>query len=89
MTTSESKGRFFLQNELIRIDSHNESDRIDSNRELECATAMAAAARPQLSIYISRSQGAQQQTRRPPLLLSIDETDRQTDGRTDGRPTVS
>jgi len=29
MTTSESKGRFFLQNESIRI---------DSNRELECST---------------------------------------------------
>ena len=28
MTTSESKGRFFLQNESIRIDSHNESNRI-------------------------------------------------------------
>ena len=27
-------------------------------------------------------QGAQQQTRRPPLLLTIDETDRRTDGRT-------
>jgi len=29
MTTSESKGRFFLQNESIRI---------DSNRELECSS---------------------------------------------------
>jgi len=38
MTTSESKGRFFLQNESIRIDSHNESNRIYSNRELECST---------------------------------------------------
>jgi len=28
MTTSESKGRLFLQNESIRIDSHNESNRI-------------------------------------------------------------
>jgi len=37
MTTSESKGRFFLQNESIRIDSHNELNRIDSNRELECS----------------------------------------------------
>ena len=36
MATSESKGRFFLQNESIRIYSHNESNRIDSNRELEC-----------------------------------------------------
>jgi len=38
MTTSESKGRLFLQNESIRIDSHNESNRIVSNRELECST---------------------------------------------------
>jgi len=29
--------------------------------------------------------GAQQQTRRPPMLLSTDGTDRRTDGRTDGR----
>ena len=29
MTISESKGRFFL---------HNESNRIDSNRELECSS---------------------------------------------------
>jgi len=34
MTTSESKGRFFLQNESIRI---------DSNRELECSTAKRLA----------------------------------------------
>ena len=33
MTTSESKVRFFLQNESIRI-----TNRIDSNRELECST---------------------------------------------------
>ena len=38
MTISESKGRFFLQNESIRIDSHNESNIIDSNRELECSS---------------------------------------------------
>ena len=38
MTTSELKGRFFLLNESIRIDSHNELNRIDSNRELECST---------------------------------------------------
>jgi len=41
MTTSESKGRF-LQNESIRINSHNESNRIDSNRELECSTSQTA-----------------------------------------------
>jgi len=32
MTTTESKGIFFLQNESIRIHLHNES-----NRELECS----------------------------------------------------
>ena len=44
MATSESKGRFFLQNESIRIDSHNESNRIDLNRELECSTLRARPA---------------------------------------------
>ena len=39
MTTSESKNRFFLQNESIRIDSRSESNRIDSNRELECSSS--------------------------------------------------
>jgi len=34
MTTSESKGRFFLQ---------NESNQIDSNRELECSTRRRVA----------------------------------------------
>ena len=38
MTTSESKGRFFLQNESIRKYSRNESNLIDSNRELECSS---------------------------------------------------
>jgi len=33
ITTSESEGRFFLQNESIRI-----TNRIDSNHELECST---------------------------------------------------
>ena len=33
MTTSEWKGRFFLQNESIRV-----TNRIDSNRELECSS---------------------------------------------------
>jgi len=28
----------FLLNEFIRIDSHNESNRFDSNRELECSS---------------------------------------------------
>jgi len=44
MTTSESKGRFFLQNESIRIDSRNKSNRIDSNRELECSTSHMSSA---------------------------------------------
>jgi len=38
MTTSESKGRFFFTK---RIDSHNESNRIYSNRELECSSTDA------------------------------------------------
>jgi len=33
MTTSEPKGRLFLQNESIHI-----TNRIHSNRELECST---------------------------------------------------
>jgi len=41
---------------------------------------------PQLSIDISCPQGAQQQTRRPPLLLSIDGTDRRTYTRPLRRP---
>jgi len=39
------------------------------------------------SISAARAR-AQQQTRRTSLLLSIDGTDRRTDGRTDGHPTV-
>jgi len=39
--------------------------------------------RRQPSIDISCPQGAQQQTRSTPLLLSIDGTDSRTDGRTD------
>jgi len=34
----------FLQNESIRIDSHNESNRIDLNRELECSSLQHKAA---------------------------------------------
>jgi len=37
MTTIERP--IFLLNESIRIDSHNESNRIDLNRELECSNA--------------------------------------------------
>ena len=40
MTTSESKGRFFLQNESIRI-----TNRIDFNRELECSIRHPAGSR--------------------------------------------
>jgi len=42
--------------------------------------------RPPLSIDISCQKGALQQTRRPPMLLSIDGTDRQTDARPFHRP---
>jgi len=52
-----------------------------AERRRTCSTAPAA--RPQLSIYISCLQGAQQQTHRPPLLLSIDRQ------RTDGRQTIT
>jgi len=46
------------------------------------APLLPRARRPPLSIDISCPRGAQQQTRRTPLLLSIDGTDGQTDGRT-------
>jgi len=52
-------------------------------RQLSC---QRDAARMRLSVDISCTQGAQQQTRRPPLLLSIDGTDRQTDARPLHRP---
>jgi len=48
-------------------------------------TAGTRHRRPKLSIDISCPHGAQQQTRRKPMLLSIDGTDR----RTDRRSTVS
>jgi len=51
------------------------------------ACSTAPAARSQLSIDISCPQGAQQQTRRPPLLLLIDGTGRQKEGRMDEHPT--
>ena len=38
MTTGESKDRFLSENESIRIDSLNVSNRIDPNHELECST---------------------------------------------------
>jgi len=51
--------------------------------ERRAASAPAAGTRRrQLSIDISYPQNAQQQTRRQPLLLSIDGTDRRTYGRT-------
>jgi len=55
---------------------------------LEFAAERRAAAPLLLSIDISclfSLYGAQQQTRRTPLLRSNDGTDRQTDGRTDTR----
>jgi len=45
-----------------------------------------AARRPPLSIDISCPRGAQQQTSRPPLVLSIDGTDGRTDGLSDTEP---
>jgi len=51
------------------------------------APLLLGARRPPLSIDISCQHGAQQQTRRTPMLMSIDgrRTGRQTDGQTDGR----
>jgi len=48
-----------------------------AERRRACSTAYSA--RPQLSIDITCPQGAQQQTRWQPLMLSIDGTDRRTD----------
>jgi len=45
-----------------------------------------AARRPPLSIDISCPRGAQQQTSRPPLVLSIDGTDGRTDGLSGAEP---
>jgi len=50
-----------------------------AERRRACSTAPSV--RLQLLIDISYPQGAQQQTRRPPLLLLIDGTDRRTDKR--------
>ena len=51
-----------------------------------CGVVLLGARRPPLSIDISCPPGAQQQTRRTPLLRSIDGIDRQTHRRTDIRP---
>jgi len=48
MTTRESKGRFFLQNESIRT-----TNRIDSNRELECSTQQKSTEKPPTSSLLS------------------------------------
>ena len=53
---------------------------------LNAHAASARSQRPPLSIDISCPRGAQQQTHRPPLLHSIDGTDRQTDARPFHRP---
>ena len=45
-------------------------------------TLLLIAGRAAISIDISRRYDTQQQTRRTPLLLLIDETDRQTGGQT-------
>jgi len=67
MTTSESKCRFFTKNEYIRIDSHNESNRIVSNRELECSTEhVRASHRERLHLTIGgRSYWAGRAAARP------------------------
>ena len=57
-------------------------------RPRPCAAAplLPGAGRPPLSTDISCPRSTQQQTRRTPLLRSINGTDRQTDRRTDIRP---
>jgi len=53
MTTSESKGRFFLQNESFRI-----TNRIDSNRELECSSyCWTQAQKAQVQIVVATVSG--------------------------------
>jgi len=49
MTTSESKGRFFFAK---RIDSHNESNLFDSNRELECSSTRYSSMWLDKGLYI-------------------------------------
>jgi len=53
--------------------------------ERRCLLHGAPAAGTRLSIDISCLQGAQQQTRRTPLLLSIEQTDGPSDGHADRR----
>jgi len=53
--------------------------------ERQHASSATPTVHPQLLINISFLQGAQQQTRHPLLLLSINRTDRQMDG----HPTVT
>ena len=64
MTTSESKGRFFLQNESIRI-----TNRIDSNRELDALVKMAliGTAFPLLLWGITHGNCSRQSTRQHPV----------------------
>jgi len=65
MTTSESKGRFFLQNESIRIDSHNESIRIANWNALVSSSRAAArrAAANAGSVMLSAGVGSCTHTR--------------------------
>jgi len=55
MTTSESKGRFFLQNESIRIDSHNESNRIANWNALLYAFAKSSSIPPGMRWHKQKS----------------------------------
>jgi len=60
---------------------------LGSRYDAACMCCWAPAPRTDYRSISAARAGAQQQTRRtPPLLLSIDGTDRQTDGRTDTRP---
>ena len=53
---------------------------LEFTSKLLCYEPAPVARRLQLAIDISCPQGAQQQTRRPPLLLSTEGTNRRTDG---------
>jgi len=77
------KADFFYKTN--RFESIRITNRIDSNRELECSTG-----HPPLSINISRPPGPQQQTRPSPWMRrKMVPTDRRTNGQTDGHRIVT
>jgi len=75
---------FIIVNSAVNMTSAFAAER----RAAAPSCGAAAAGRPALSIVIFCAYGAQQQTRRTPLLRSTDGTDVLTDRRTDGHLTV-